>query len=130
MVDFWPAAKPAVKTAITALDAEYACRVSDRMPKTRPAQAILVSQIDASIPNPAQSVHRLLIECWADPYSLNVEEWANGVAATMANLRGKTIDGVFIFGWSNQHGPVFFPDPDVTDMDRWQLHGDFTLSTK
>jgi hypothetical protein len=110
-----------------------AIRVSDEMPSTRPQQIVIISQMDARRPNPVQSVHRLLIECWLNKAldsSVNIETWCGEVSAALRNSSGRTYQGVFSFGWGNEQGPVDFPDPDVTDMRRWQFHGDLTLSCK
>jgi len=101
------------------------------MPKTRPAQIILISQIDGSRPNPVQSIHRLLIECWLSKASaVNIEMWCGQVSAALRASSGRTYSGVFSYGWSNEQGPVDFPDADVTDMRRWQFHGDLKLSAR
>jgi hypothetical protein len=130
MAEFWLPAKPGVKVAIAILDAKFGFTVSDTMPKTRPPQIILVSHMGGSRPNPAQSIHRLLIECWANKFQFNLEEMCAEASAALRNSRGKSFADAFSFGWTNEQGPVDFPDPDVTDMSRWQFHGDLTLSTK
>ncbi|MCK9468664.1 MAG: hypothetical protein M0Q49_04540 [Porticoccaceae bacterium] len=132
MAEFWLPAKPGVLTAIRILAPNQApVLVSDEMPKTRPAQVVLVSQVGGSRPNPVQSIHRLLIECWlAKSSAVNIETWCGEVSAALRNSSGRTYNGVFSFGWGNEQGPVDFPDPDVTDMRRWQFHGDLKLSAK
>lgn len=134
MGDFWLPAKPGVKTAIAILGSEFpSVKISDEMPKTRPSQIIRVSQIGGSRPNPVQSIHRLLIECWVAKSldsTVNIETWCAEVSAALRNSSGETYSGVFSYGWSNEQGPVDFPDPDVTDMRRWQFHGDLKLSAK
>lgn len=134
MGNFWLPNAPGVLTGIRIIEAgQPAIRVSDEMPKTRPPRIVLVSQVDARRPNPVQSVHRLLIECWLNKSldsTVNIEMWCGEVSSALRNSSGNTYDGVFSFGWGNEQGPVDFPDPDVTDMRRWQFHGDLTLSTK
>lgn len=131
MGNFWLPDAPGVKTGMLILEARFpSIRVSDRMPKSRPAQIILLTQVDGSRPNPVQSIHRLLIELWASPLLVDLQQWAGEVSAALRNSAGSNFGGVSSCGWSNQHGPVDFPDPDVADMDRWQLHGDLKLSTK
>lgn len=134
MADFWLPAAPGVLTATRIVGGAFpAIRVSDEMPNERPQQVVLISQIDGRRPNPVQSVHRLLVECWLNKAldsSVNIETWCGEVSAALRNSSGRTYSGVFSFGWGNEQGPVDFPDPDVTDMRRWQFHGDLTLSTK
>ncbi len=134
MAEFWLPAKPGVLTAIRILTpGQSPTLVTDEMPKARPARIVLVSQTDGSRPNPVQSVHRLLVECWLSKTldsSVNIETWCGEVSAALRNSSGSIYDGVFSFGWGNEQGPADFPDPDVTDMRRWQFHGDLTLSTK
>jgi hypothetical protein len=130
--DFWRPAPPGVLTGIRIVTAAYpSLLVSDEMPKARPAQIVLLSQIDGRRPNPVQSIHRLLVECWLSKMSaINVETWCGQVSAALRNSSGSTYSGVFSYGWGNEQGPVDFPDPDVTDMRRWQFHGDLTLSAR
>jgi hypothetical protein len=40
------------------------------------------------------------------------------------------VDGVFIYAWDAEDGPVMYDDPDVTDMTRWQFTGDLSVSTR
>lgn len=134
MSTFWLPDAPGVLTAIRIIKGDLpALKVSDEMPRERPQQIILVSQVGASRPNPVQSVHRLLIECWLAKSlrtTVNLETWCAEVSTVLRSSAGSTYSGVFSYGWSNQQGPVDFDDPDVTDMDRWQFHGDLKLSTK
>lgn len=134
MGSFWLPDAPGVLTAVRIVKASQgSIRVSDEMPATRPSQIIRISQVDAHRPNPVQSIHRLLVECWLAKSlrsSVNMEVWCGEVSAALRNSSGSTFSGVFSFGWSNQQGPVDFPDLDVTDMDRWQFHGDLKLSCK
>lgn len=134
MASFWLPAAPGVLTAIRVLGPDQdPVLVADEMPKVRPPQIILISQMDGRRPNPVQSVHRLLIECWVNKAldsSVNIETWCGEVSAALRNSSGHSYNGVFSYGWGNEQGPVDFPDPDVTDMRRWQFHGDLTLSTK
>lgn len=134
MGNFWLPDAPGVRTGIRIIEAgQPGLRVSNEMPTTRPQQIVLLTQVDARRPNPVQSVHRLLVECWLNKSlrpTINMETWCGQVSAALRNSAGSTFSGVFSYGWSNQQGPVDFPDPDVTDMDRWQFHGDLTLSTK
>lgn len=134
MADFWLPSPPGVKAGIAILDTEFAdFTVSDEMPRTRPTKAILVSQVGGSRPNPVQSIHRLLIEVWVAKSldsTVNIEQCCGEASAALRNSAGSTFDGVFSYGWSNEQGPVDFPDPDVSDMRRWQFHGDLRLSCK
>jgi hypothetical protein len=128
----WNPAADGVLAAINILGPiQDPVRVSDEMPKARPAQIILVSQVGGSRPNPVQSIHRLLIECWvAKSSTVNIATWCGQVSAALRASSGCTYDGVFSYGWGNEQGPVDFPDPDVPDMRRWQFHGDLTLSAR
>lgn len=128
----WNPSPPGVLTAIRILTpTQSPVLVSDTMPKTRPAQMIRISQINGSRPNPVQSVHRLLIECWLSTTSLvNIETWCAQVSSQLRASSGRTYSGVFSYGWSNEQGPVDFPDTDITDMRRWQFHGDLKLSAR
>ena len=134
MSGFWLPDAPGVLTGIRIVEqGQPGIKVSDEMPRVRPQRIILISQVDGSRPNPVQSVHRLLFELWLAKSlrpTVNIEMWCGEVSSVLRSSAGSTYSGVFSYGWSNQQGPVNFPDPDVTDMDRWQFHGGLTLSTK
>lgn len=124
---FWRPAGPGVKTCIAILAAAFpTVTVSDEMPKVRPLRMIRVSQVNGARPNPVSSVHRLLIEIYA-PHTV-VEQMCADASAALRNSGGVAFGGVFSRGWSGEQGPVDYPDPDVTDLSRWQFHGDLTLA--
>lgn len=134
MSTFWLPDAPGVLTGIRIIgQGQPAIKVSSEMPRERPQRIVLVSQVGGERPNPVQSVHRLLVECWLSKSlrpTVSIEAWCAEVSTVLRSSAGSIYSGVFSYGWSNHQGPVDFPDPDVTDMDRWQFHGDLTLSTK
>jgi len=125
----WLPPKPALKTAIAVLRAASALsgvQVGTDMPNPRPTQFVRVSRVGGSR-NVKQDYARLLIECWATSQG-GCETLAANTSAALLNAGGTTVSGAFVYGWDDQQGPVDYPDPDVTDMDRWQFHGDFIVS--
>jgi hypothetical protein len=126
----WPTPRPAVKTAISILtDAFTGTTVSYAMPRTRPAKIVLVSRVGGGQENPRMDRARLLIECWAKTIG-DAEAMTATARAALRNSGGTTVDGVFIYGWDGEDGPVMYDDPDVTDMTRWQFSGDLSVSTR
>ena len=103
-------------------------KVSVDMPKVRPAQFIRVSFAGGDRPNIVTKLPRLLIELWGKTPE-DLEDMYDRAHQALEDAAGTTVAGCFIRKWGNEQGPVDFPDPDVTDMRRWQFHGDWNVST-
>jgi hypothetical protein len=127
----WPTPRPALKAAISILqDAFGAVRVSDQMPKTRPAQFVRVDRVGGGQLNPRVDRARLLVECWG-PSSGVVETMVGTAREALRNAGGTTVsDGIFIHSFDNEDGVAHYDDPDVTDQRRWQFTGDLLVSTR
>lgn len=127
----WPTPRPALLAAIDILEVAFApIPVSDRMPKIRPPQIVLADRVGGGQVNPRMDRARILVECWA-PTTAVAESMTGTAREALRNAGGTTIsEGIFIYGWENEDGPVHFDDLDVTDMRRWQLTGDLLVSTR
>lgn len=122
--------KPAVKTAITILKeafGQYAL-VSAAMPKQRPARFVQVSRIGGFQNDPITDHARILVECFG-PDTETVENMSATARTALRNAISTIVDGVWVRNWSDEQGPVDFPHPQIIDMNRWQFHGDLSLST-
>lgn len=129
-MEIWPTPRPAVKTAVAILQAALGSTpVSTHMPRTRPAQIVLVSRIGGGQDNPRIDRARLLVECWAGGPG-DAENMTATARTALRNAGGTMIGDVFIHCWDSEDGPVMYDDPDVTDMTRWQFHGDLLVSTR
>jgi hypothetical protein len=130
-VIIWSAPKPALKTALSVLrDAfgEYAL-VSAKLPKQRPIRFVRVSLIGGTRINPVTYRSRVLVELFG-PDPETVEAMHGTSSWALHNAQGTVVDGtVFVRGWEDEQGPVDNPHPEIIDMERWQFHGDLTLST-
>ena len=126
-----PTPKPALRTALSILSDAFdgVASVSAKMPKRLPAKFVVVSRVGGGRPNLVTDSARILVECFAvDPE--NVESLSATVDEAMHNAVGTVVDSaVFVRGWGNVSGPTSFPHPDVLTMERWQIHGDLSLST-
>lgn len=130
MADSWPTPKPAVLTAIRILDeALDPIPVSSKMPRNRPPMFVRVSRIGGGQNSIVTDTARILVEVWG-PGTATVEAMANTARAALRNAGGTNVDGVWVRAWTNEQGPVDFPDFDVPDMARWQFFGDLLVSTK
>ncbi len=126
----YPTPAPAVKTARTILaNAIPDTTVVTKLPfPDYPAKMIRVSRAGGHRPNIVTDAPRLLIECWTKTVE-DAETLANTAIAALQNSQGTTTDGVFSRGFENIEGPVDFPDPQISDHERWQFLGDLLLST-
>jgi hypothetical protein len=130
MADTWLAPQPAVLTAIRILEEAFdPVRVSSQMPRTRPPMFVRVTRIGGGQTNPVTDIARILVECWG-PGIASAESMANTARAALRNAAGITFGTAYVRSFSNEQGPVDFPDPDVPDMTRFQFFGDLNLSTK
>ena len=128
----WPTAPPVVQAGVAILQTTFpSIPVSPMMPLTRPAQFIRIDRVGGGQFNLATELARLLVECWvhetAGGYG-SAETLANDARHALYASAGTTQAGIFIRAWRNEDGPVNFPDPDVTDMTRFQFTGDLLVS--
>lgn len=129
MADSWLVPPDALRAVLTVLeDAFPGVHVSAKVPITRPEQFMYVSQIGATQPNPNTDKPRILVECWA-PIKKTARDMAYTAGTALRNAAGSCVDDVFIRCWDNQQGPIDFPDPMVSDQERWQIFGDLSIST-
>lgn len=129
MAQLYPTPKPALQAAIAILTpAVTPTPVGFRMPNTRGAAFVRVSRVGGRMGNLVTDVPRILVECWG-PDVGTVENLCNTCRAALLNACGKFFAGVYVREWVNEQGPVDFDDPEVTDMRRWQFHGDLRVST-
>ena len=129
MADFWPAPKPAIAVCRAILTQGFpSMSVTSEMPRTRPAEFIVIDLAGNDYSNPAFTVPRPLIECWASS-SARAEALCGEAIAVMRNARG-TFAGAYVKGMYDIQGPVPLNDPDIQDRRRFQLHGDLYISTR
>lgn len=125
----YPAGHPAVKVARTVLDGAMAgWVVATKIPNERPPKLVKVSRAGGGRLVIVTDVARLLVEVWAETVT-DAEQGCLDAIAALQNAQGTIVDGAFIRGFGNIEGPVDLPDPDVTEQERWQLLGDFSVST-
>lgn len=125
----YPVGHPAVKVAQTVLDgAMSGWVVATKIPNQRPAKLVKVSRAGGGRLVIVTDVARLLVEVWAKTVA-DTEQGCLDAIAALQNAQGTIVDGAFIRGFGNIEGPVDLPDPDVTDQERWQFVGDFSVST-
>ena len=130
MTVIWDTPKPAVKVAIAILAeafGEYAL-VAARMPRQRPVRFVRVTRVGGGLTNHVTDTARLLIEC----FGLDVQTCENMTGTARAALRNAVstvVEDSWVRNYDNEQGPVDFPHPDILDMDRWQFHGELSLST-
>lgn len=125
--------KPAVLTAITILsDAfdDYAF-VSAKLPgKIRPDRFVRVSRVGGGLENIASDSARILIDCYAKHVD-QVESMCNTARTALRNAGGTTVSttagDVFVRAWENEQGPTDYPNPDVLEFERWQIHGQLVV---
>lgn len=131
----YPTPKPAVLTAITILDeafGEYAF-VSAKLPgHVRPDRFVKVSRVGGGLEHIASDSARILVECYA-PEVAQVEAMCNTARTALRNAGGTTVvttDGdVFVRKWEREDGPADFPNPEILDRERWQIHGDLIIKS-
>lgn len=130
MVDFWPEPPDGVPVGQAILAPRYpdGLYIKDEMPSTRPAEFIVISQLNSEQVNPKQVRITLLIEFWASSSAVASQMARTGNRA-LKNSRGKEWAGIFSYGWGNENGPKDFNDPQIQDRRRSQLTGDLLLST-
>jgi hypothetical protein len=125
----YPIPKPALKIAGMILsEAITDAVVASKTPHDRPAKFIRVSRSAGRRPLLITDAARILVEVWAATVDI-VEQTTNEAIAALQNAQGTMVDGAFIRGFDNIEGPVDFPDPKVSDMERWQFQGDLLVST-
>jgi hypothetical protein len=125
----WPAPKPALLTALAILRVAFGdVPVSAKMPKQRPPRFVRVDVIGGSRIDVVTTRSRVLVELFGpDPEAC--EAMYSTASAALLNAQSTVISGAFVRSWDDEQGPVARAHPDVIDMDRWQFHGDLTLST-
>jgi len=138
MADSWPAPKPAVAVTIAALKAKLAALypslytglyVRSEQPTTRPSKYIVVSLLTTDFPNPAVTIPRPLVECWAES-SATAEEMSCHAVRALLNAKTQTFAGAQVKAFDNIQGPLELNDPAIQDRRRFQFHGDLYLSTR
>ncbi|MGV7251929.1 hypothetical protein PJJ30_24175 [Mycobacterium kansasii] len=103
-----------------------------KIPDVRPEKFGRVSRAGGRLQSLVTDSARLLVELWVNKSaggSVAAELLCCDAIAALQNAQGTTVGGVFIRGFTNIDGPVDFPDPEVTDMERWQFQGDWLVST-
>ena len=139
MVDSWPEPKPAVAVTIAALKAKLVALypasytsslyVRSEQPETRPTKYVVVSLLGTDFPNPAFTVSRPLIECWAES-SAAAEVLAGHCVRALKNAKGQEFADGWVKAFDNIQGPLELNDPDIQDRRRYQFHGDLYISTR
>ena len=134
---FYPTPKPALQAAIAILTAAFAVPspfyatpipVGFRMPDVRPPTFVKVDRIGGRMHNVVTDAPRVLVECWG-PDAGTVEQMTCTARGALLNSLGQYWAGIWVREWCDEQGPVGFDDPAVTDMRRWQFHGDLRVST-
>lgn len=138
MVDSWPEPKPAVAVTIAALKAQLvelypgvytSLYIRSEPPTTRPAKYIIVSLLNTDHPNPAFTVPRPLIECWAET-AATAEQMSGHCIRALKNAKAQKFADAWVKAFNNIQGPVELNDPDIQDRRRYQFHGELYLSTR
>ena len=125
----YPTPLPALKVARSILaGAMTSATVATKIPNTIPAKLVRVSRAGGSRPLIVTDSARILVELWALTVE-DAEQMSGEAIAALQNAQGTFAEGAFIRGFGNIEGPVDFPDPDVTDHERWQFQGDLLVST-
>jgi hypothetical protein len=128
----YPTAPPVVKAAVSILSAALTpVLVSPMMPLVRPTVFVKVDRVGGHQLNLATELARLLVECWvhetAGGYG-GAETLANQARHALLAAAGTNAAGTFIRIWRNEDGPTNYPDPDISDMTRFQFTGDLLVS--
>jgi hypothetical protein len=125
----YPVAKPGLKIArqvvATALSG---VQVGTKVPDTRPETFVVVQRAGGSRPNLVTDSVRLLVQVYATTVE-DVSDFSDAAICALENSQGTIVLDAFIRGFDNISGPTDFPDPDISDMERWQFQGDFHVST-
>lgn len=126
----YPVAKPALKVARRILaDALTPIPVSVDVPfPDRPAQFVTCNRVGGGLVSLVTDAARIQVQCWAAGHP-DVEDLTNAARAALQNAQGTIVEGAFIRGFDNIEGPVDYPDPEVSDLNRWQFQGDLLVST-
>lgn len=120
---------PAVAVTVAYLGSRLEVPVAGKMPRTRPAAFVRVSRAGGVMSNLVTDAPLLVFECWATTGPA-AEDLANLVRAHLKQAPSSFAAGAWIRWWREAGGPSEFPDPDVTDMERWQLSGTLGIATK
>ena len=130
MAGFWPVPKPAVATTIAILESRFAgMYVRSLPPAERPERYIVVSLVNTDYDNPAFTVPRPVVDCWALTPG-DAEAFAGEAVAALKNAKAHTFNEAFITGVRDVQGPYPLPHPDVHDRHRYQFHGGLYISTR
>lgn len=127
----WPTPRPALAAAIDILNTAFTpIPVTDRMPKVRPSQIVIVDRIGGGQDNPRMDSARILVEAWGQSTAI-AETMANRAREALRNAGGTWVgNGIFVYGWDSEDGVAHYDDPDVTDMRRFQFTGELLVSTR
>lgn len=129
MSDSRPAPKPARAVSRAILIAAFpTAKVYWEMPSTRPDEFFVVGMANAIYPNPAFTVPRPLIECWAKTEE-RAEQLACQAIQAFVNAKG-VFGGAQVKGMYDIQGPIPLNDDDIQDRRRSQFHGDLFISTR
>lgn len=124
----WPKAQPAVYTAIAILrEALPGVTVGAKTPTGQLGTCVRVTRAGGTRAAINTDVSWILVQCYA-PIT-EVEDLCATCSQALSEARATFVDGVWVRGWDGEQGPVDFPDPDVTHLERWQFHGHLNLST-
>lgn len=125
----WPKPKPALLVArAILLDGIAGLSVTTDKPSTRPDRYIVLELTEGEYRNPAFSSPRVLVNCSAKT-SLLAGDLANEALAVLLNARG-LFEGAHVKKFANPQGPYKLNDPDISDRQRYQFHGELRLSTR
>lgn len=131
----YPRIAPALKIARAILAAALPdAYVASKMPNNYSDVMVIVSRAGGRRPNLVTDQARILIEVWVRINDTETtvqiaEDTTSQAMAALENAQGTTVEGAFVRGFDNIEGPVDFPDPDVSSLERWQFQGDLLVST-
>lgn len=103
-------------------------KVTSEMPSTRPDEFFTIDLAGNDYPNPAFTMPRPLIGCWAKTAE-RAEQLACEAVTVLRNAKG-LFGGAQVKGMYNIQGPVPLNDPDIQDRRRFQFHGDLYIATR
>lgn len=101
----------AVDLVCAYLTEELAATVVPRVPQDRPAEFILVRRVGGVRRDIVTDEATLVVEAWAatDEAAHDLAQQARGYLHV---LRGRTIEGVAVYGCAESAGPALLPDPE------------------
>lgn len=90
-----------------------------KVPSTRPKFFVRVDQGSPQAYGPTQDKTLIIVQV----YGVDQEQVINTIGTVRQFLRFE-LDHPNIVGFSEDSGPVEFPDPDIPAVFRWQTSGD------